>query len=109
MFRRAIGNLVINALTHNPPETKVIIRVENDKQGNAIITVQDNGKGINEKEQSELFERYYRGTSTKEKPEGSGLGLAIAKQIIILHGGGISVNSKVNGGTEFIITLPSAT
>lgn len=109
LFRRAIGNLVINALTHNPPETKVIIRVENDKQGNAIITVQDNGKGINEKEQSELFERYYRGTSTKEKPEGSGLGLAIAKQIIILHGGGISVNSKVNGGTEFIITLPSAT
>ena len=109
LFRRAIGNLVINALTHNPPETKVIIRVGKDKQGKTIITVQDNGKGISEKEQSELFERYYRGTNTKEKPEGSGLGLAIAKQIIILHGGGISVNSKVNGGTEFIITLPSAT
>lgn len=38
-------------------------------------------------EQSRLFERYYRGTNTKEKPEGSGLGLAIANQIVTLHGG----------------------
>ena len=107
LFRRAIGNLIINALTHNPPETKVIISVDRDKQGNAIIIVQDNGKGISEKEQSELFERYYRGTSTKEKPEGSGLGLAIAKQIISLHKGEITVTSKTNEGTAFVISVPA--
>lgn len=106
LFRRAIGNLVVNALTHNPPETRVIIRVERNEQGNAIIIVRDNGKGISEKEQEELFERYYRGTNTKEKPEGSGLGLAIAKQIVTLHNGKITVKSKVNEGTEFIISVP---
>ena len=66
----------------------------------------DNGTGISDEEQKQLFERYYRGTNTSEKPEGSGLGLAIAKQIITLHGGDISVNSKPDQGTEFMISLP---
>ena len=51
--------------------------------------------------------RYYRGTNTKERPEGSGLGLAIARQIITLHGGEITVKSRVGAGTEFIILLPA--
>ncbi len=61
---------------------------------------------MDEEEQAELFERYYRGTNTKEKPEGSGLGLAIAKQIVILHGGDITVKSKRNEGTEFRVSIP---
>lgn len=61
---------------------------------------------MSDEEQSELFERYYRGTNTKEKPEGSGLGLAIAKQIVKLHGGEITVKSKLNEGTEFAVLLP---
>ena len=55
---------------------------------------------------SKLFERYYRGTNTKEKPEGSGLGLAIAEQIVTLHGGEITVKSQLGIGTEFIIHVP---
>lgn len=106
LFCRAIGNLVINALTHNPPETKVIICIERNKQEEATIIVRDNGKGISDKEQSRLFERYYRGTNTKEKPEGSGLGLAISKQIVSLHGGKITVKSKVNEGTALIVSVP---
>lgn len=106
LFRRAIGNLIINALTHNPPETSVIICVERSGQDKVSIIVRDNGVGISDKEQSELFERYYRGTNTQEKPEGSGLGLAIAKQIILLHGGIITVKSKVNEGTEFTVSIP---
>ena len=61
---------------------------------------------MNETEMSELWIRYYRGTNTKEQPEGSGLGLAIAKQIIMLHGGDVSVKSSRGVGTEFIILLP---
>ena len=106
LFRRAIGNLIINALTHNPPETSVIICVERSGQDKVSIIVRDNGVGISDKEQSELFERYYRGTNTQEKPEGSGLGLAIAKQIILIHGGIITVKSKVNEGTEFTVSIP---
>ena len=105
LFHRAISNLVINALVHNPPTTKVIVSVLKENQ-NIYISVRDNGIGISETEQAELFTRYYRGTNTKEKTEGSGLGLAIAKQIIVLHGGEIAVKSKIGEGTEFSIRLP---
>ena len=64
---------------------------------------------MDEAEQAKLFNRYYRGTNTKEKPEGSGLGLAIAKQIVVLHCVNISVKSSPDIGTEFIITLDSQT
>ena len=59
--------------------------------------MKDNGAGMDSGEVEEMFNRYYRGTSTKEKPEGSGLGLAIAKQIVTLHGGDISVTSSGEG------------
>lgn len=106
LFRRAINNLIINALTHNSQETKVKISVDMNADKEDCIYISDNGIGMSEKEQAELFNRYYRGTSTKESPEGSGLGLAIAKQIITLHNGDIAVNSKLNEGTQFTIILP---
>ena len=106
LFRRAVGNLVINAIVHNPPDTKVTVSVRKDQGNGVCILVRDDGKGISEEEQEKLFTRYYRGTNTKEKPEGSGLGLAIAKQIVSLHGGEIAVKSRVGEGTEFTIRLP---
>lgn len=108
LLRRAIQNLIVNALVHNPLETKVITAIELAPKNGVHIFIRDNGKGINETEQAELFNRYYRGTNTKERPEGSGLGLAIAKQIIVLHGGEITVRSKLGEGTEFTIFLPLA-
>lgn len=83
----------------------MIVSVLKENQ-DIFISVRDNGIGISEAEQAELFNRYYRGTNTKEKTEGSGLGLAIAKQIIVLHGGEIAVKSKIGEGTEFSIRLP---
>lgn len=106
LFRRAIQNIIINALTHNPSETKVLISARMDTQNSVHISICDNGGGISEDELPELFSRYYRGTSTKEKSEGSGLGLAIAKQIIELHGGDITVSSKREKGTKFEISIP---
>ena len=106
LFRRAVNNLIVNALTHNPPETKVTIRIDADTKKGTQICISDNGVGMSGKEQSEIFQRYYRGTNTKEKPEGSGLGLAIAKQIITLHGGKIDVKSRQGEGTRFTIVLP---
>lgn len=97
---------LINALVHNPPDTKVTVSVWEDTGNSVCISVRDDGKGISEEEQAKLFTRYYRGTNTKEKPEGSGLGLAIAKQIVSLHGGEIAVKSRVGEGTEFTIRLP---
>lgn len=106
LFRRALGNLIINALTHNTIDTKVCIGIERYSREIVSIFVRDNGKGMSDEEQAEIFERYYRGTSTKEKPEGSGLGLAIAKQIVSHHEGEITVKSRVGEGTEFRVSIP---
>ena len=108
LFRRAVNNLIINALTHNPPETKVTISIDTGLKNKILICISDNGIGMSDKEQSELFNRYYRGTNMREKPEGSGLGLAIAKQIITLHNGNIAVKSKRGEGTRFTIVFPFA-
>ena len=106
MFRRAFQNIVINALVHNPQETEIEIEINNTQQDFICIYIRDNGVGMTEPEQTQLFKRYYRGTSTNERPEGSGLGLAIAKQIVELHAGKISVSSNPDKGTEFIISIP---
>ncbi len=106
LFRRAVQNLIINALVHNPSDTKVTISISSELKNRACVFICDNGIGMSEAEQSELFSRYYRGTNTKEKSEGSGLGLAIAKQIVMLHGGDITVKSKQGYGTEFAIVIP---
>ena len=105
LLRRAVGNIIINALVHNSVDTKVKITIGN-AASKILIAISDNGNGMDETELSDLWNRYYRGTNTKERPEGSGLGLAIAKQIITLHGGDISVESNPGLGTEFTILLP---
>lgn len=107
LFRRAVQNLIINALVHNPPETNVTITIAMAPTSGVNIFIRDDGTGMSETEQAELFNRYYRGTSTRERPEGSGLGLAIAKQIIMLHDGSITVKSSPGVGTEFAILLPA--
>ena len=109
LLRRAIQNIIINALIHNPPDTKIKISIGKSAASVVFISICDNGSGMDEAEQAKLFNRYYRGTNTREKPEGSGLGLAIAKQIVVLHGGNISVKSSPDIGTEFIITLDAQT
>ena len=107
LFHRAVCNLVVNALVHNPPDTTVTVSVIEDKEKGVCLSVRDNGVGISETEQAKLFTRYYRGTNTKEKSEGSGLGLAIAKQIVVLHNGEITVKSEPGKGTVFSIVLPT--
>lgn len=103
---RALNNVIINAVVHNPPGTCVTVSVTvTDK---IEIRVRDNGTGIAAEEMERLFDRYYRGAGAGEKSGGSGLGLAIAKQVAGLHQGSIKAQSVPGQGTEIIITLPNA-
>jgi signal transduction histidine kinase len=71
------------------------------------VRVSDNGIGIPTRDQSKIFQRFYRIERTETNGvSGSGLGLAIAKWIAEAHQGSIEVQSKVNKGTTFIVTLP---
>jgi signal transduction histidine kinase len=95
--------LLENALVHTPPGTPVEVAVRR-ADGRAEVTVTDGGPGINAEDRAELFERFYRGESTKAS--GSGLGLAIAKELAELMGGRIELESKP-GETVFSLVLPA--
>lgn len=105
LLKRALNNLLTNALIHNCSDTEVyvFVKAEEDIQ----VSIQDNGRGMTQAELDNLFVRYYRGDNTNAKPEGSGLGMAIAKQIIELHGGRILAESKLGSGSCFSIHFPT--
>jgi signal transduction histidine kinase len=95
--------LVENALVHTPPGTQVRVSVGRTN-GWAEISVEDRGPGIDAEDADQLFERFYRGDSTKAS--GSGLGLAIARELAELMGGEIEFDSKP-GRTVFSLVLPA--
>lgn len=103
LIKRAINNLIYNALVHNEENTSITVKVFEDK--NIHILICDNGKGISQEELNYIFERYYRGTNTGENHKGSGLGMAIAKEIINAHDGYINISSKLGKGTEIEIII----
>ena len=105
LIRRAITNLILNALVHNDPDVTIIVQLE--QKEHTHITIKDNGRGIEEAELEKVFDRYYRGTNTGVSHAGSGLGMAIAKDIIVKHDGDITIRSNVGKGTTIEIQLPA--
>ncbi|MDN4860376.1 MULTISPECIES: sensor histidine kinase [Priestia] len=104
-FERMLDNLIFNAIKHNPKNTTITISTA-IKSDCVLITIQDDGIGMDEETQKNLFDRYYRGTNTTEKTEGAGLGMSIAKAICELHKGHIEVRSTLHEGTAIILHLP---
>lgn len=103
LIRRAINNLIYNALVHNEADVNITVNVK--KTDRTRIVIQDNGKGIRKEELDNIFDRYYRGTNTGDAHKGSGLGMAIAKDIIQVHDGEIAIHSEVGRGTTIEIIL----
>ncbi|MFB4324198.1 HAMP domain-containing sensor histidine kinase [Priestia sp. BR_2] len=104
LIRRAISNLIFNAIVHNREDVAIKVQVEKNED-HILIRVEDNGKGIKEEELGRIFDRYFRGTNTGELHKGSGLGMAITRDIVIAHGGEIKVRSEVGQGTIAEIKL----
>lgn len=100
-FVRAVENVVMNAWLHNPPDTHLIVTLE-ERADEVLISFQDNGMGMEQEMVDHLFSRYYRGTSTDVTDRGSGLGMAITKQLIEAHGGKVSVRTERGRGTEIL-------
>lgn len=99
-------NLIANALKFTKPNGKVEINV-NAYQDMIEISVKDNGIGIAEEDLENVFERFYRSDkSRKRQSGGAGIGLTIVRSIVLAHNGTIKLNSEINKGSKFIITLP---
>jgi two-component system sensor histidine kinase ArlS len=98
-------NLLDNARKYSPPRTKTSIQVKRSKR-NVIIDIKDEGFGIPREDLAYIFERFYRVDKSRARTSGgTGLGLAIVKELIEAHNGTISVQSEVNKGTTFSITI----
>ncbi len=105
MLRRALSNLISNAIRHTPRGQGVLVSLERRADG-AGITVENAGPEIPAEHLPRLFDRFYRvDASRQRKGDGAGLGLAIVKSIVEAHGGSITATSA-NGKTRFRIQLP---
>ncbi|MCX7169364.1 MAG: heavy metal sensor histidine kinase, partial [Proteobacteria bacterium] len=108
MIRRALSNLLSNAIRHAPRGGSVSIQVETPGTGQALIRVENTGDTIPAEHLPRLFDRFYRVDPARSRSsDGAGLGLAIVKAIVEAHGGGISVSSAA-GVTAFVMNLPAA-
>lgn len=105
MIRRALGNLLSNAIAHAAPGTDVYVRIENAKTGVATVQVENRGETIAPEHLPRLFDRFYRVDPARQRATGgAGLGLAITKSIVEAHRGELSVTS-IDGVTIFSMTL----
>lgn len=107
-LRRAVANLLTNAIRHAPAGTTIDLAVE--REGDLEhVTVADAGPGIPEEQRSRVFERFWRGDRSAARRTGrSGLGLAIVDQILREHGGTVDLDGNERGGSTFSLVLPAA-
>ncbi len=99
-----LNNLLSNALKYSEPGSPIKVCLGHEKK-NVFFTIKDYGIGIKEEEIKNLFEPFYR-TSNVGNISGTGLGLSIVKESVDRHNGKLTVKSKLNKGTEFILELP---
>lgn len=103
---QVLDNIFSNAVKYSPEGGEIRISLE-ESEKHFSISVSDEGVGIPEESLPQVFDRFYRVDKARSrKLGGTGLGLAIAKQIILAHGGSISVDSEWNVGTTITLTLP---
>lgn len=105
-IRGALGNIIFNAVKHNPNGARINIRIIDEAEG-TTISVADDGIGIDPMEIPRLTERFYRGDGSRNSQTGgSGLGLAIVKHAITQAGGTLTINSRLGKGAQFDVWLP---
>ena len=105
-IRQVLGNLIRNALAHTPSGGEIVVGVR-AREGDAVLTVADTGKGIAPADLEHIFERFYRvDKSRARRGGGTGLGLTIARELVRAHGGTIAAQSVEGKGTTFSISLP---
>jgi two-component system sensor histidine kinase KdpD len=105
-IREVLVHLIENANQYSPAGQPITISAE--ESGNTVVmSVADRGSGIDDQEQSLIFEKFYRGKDQRYSVEGTGMGLPIAKAIVQAHRGTISLTSQRGQGSVFSFALPA--
>ena len=115
MLRRAIGNLLSNALRYTPFGGRIVVTVsvvrDSSNAETVHLAVENTGDPIPPEHLSRLFDRFYRGDPSRNRSvEGCGLGLSLAREISQAHGGDLVLDSRESreGWVAFRLTLPTA-
>lgn len=111
LLNRVLVNILSNAFKYTPDGGKISCRVAVDSSGQVVFEVEDNGRGIAEKDLPYIFDRFYNGTAEELKRynmdyRSTGIGLAFAKSIVDRHHGTINVKSREGIGTVFSVVIP---
>ena len=105
---QVVANLLGNAIKFTPRGGSVRVEVRGEPGAGAAITVADTGIGIDPSELPRIFDRFFRGSRASEaRGSGSGLGLSIVRSIVEMHGGTVTVESRLDSGTTFRVELPA--
>ena len=104
---QVVANLLANARTHTPAGTNIDVSVIQSEDG-VRIRIADNGPGLSEKDQAQIFERFYRADPSRVRTdgEGTGLGLSIVEAVMRAHAGQVSVESELGKGATFTLFFP---
>jgi len=105
LMKEALVHLIENANQYSPPDEPITITAE--LSGDFLVSsVADRGAGIDDLEQSLIFEKFYRGKDQRFLVQGTGMGLPISKAIVSAHGGGMTLTSQRGQGSVFSFSLP---
>ncbi len=107
-LRQVIDNLLANVRAHTPRGTQTRIMIS-ESEGQVVVEVADSGPGLPDDQAARVFDRFYRGDSSRSRESGgSGLGLAIVRAIVSKHGGTVEASNVPAGGAVFTVRLPSS-
>jgi signal transduction histidine kinase len=104
LFQRVLENLLTNALKYSPEDTPIHLELD-DADEQVVIQIRDHGIGIPKEDMPGLFEAFHRANNVGDR-QGTGLGLAIVKRAVDAHHGTVVVETELDAGTNFRITLP---
>ena len=108
LIYRLLFNLTENAIKYNRPGGAVCVTLQQEKQ-TAVLRITDTGPGIPTDCRDSIFQPFFRVDKSRSREMGGvGLGLALVREIAVLHGGSVTVESNSENGTTFVVTLPLA-
>src|SRR5262249_50864403 len=106
-IRTVFRNLLENAVKYSLPDSRPVELFADQEADRIIVRINDDGPGIPEEDQANLFEPFFRVDRSRSKRTGGyGLGLSIAKRIVEAHRGTIAVANNATRGASFVVTLP---
>ena len=104
-FRTILSNLIANAIKYSPDGSTITLK-SSISETDITLEIADDGYGIEKQNLKRIFDRFYRTDKARAHTKGTGLGLSLVKQLTNRLGGNVSVESKINKGSNFFVRLP---